>query len=535
MGIATFPRFEDLSMIIRAFCASLLAATAITGTASAAELHATTDGLGDCTTEFEACSLETAISTAVANDRVLLHPGVHMISTTVTEASAGVQLVASPDEARPVIDATGGRLVLQNGSSLTGVDVVSTTGTALESDGLLDHLRVSVTGTLTTAVQLDSGATLRNSSVMASGTGAVGVRVAAEDSPAELRGVTVISSGGAASALDVGPLAPDTSSSVTAVNSIFSGAGGSMEVRVHAAHDETATATLLHCATTPSRQVTLGPGATLDTSVGAMTLPPVFMDRASGDLRQQVSSPTIDAGTPTPDLSLDGASDLDGTARQLGTPDIGADEREMPPVLLETKPLFNGRTVSLQVTVQPRGQTTDVAADWGTTANMTHRSASTQVSGNAPVVVTLPIGTADAAVTSLSARTTATNPAGTVTGATQLLTFPAIPPLPGARPVLLSKRSSYQSGMFTFRLWCHHTISCRGSVFLTGIGTVSPAAFKIPFNQVRTVRLQLSSKQTRRVRRAGHEGLKAQLEIRSTQDGSSLNKVRLVGRKSAKS
>jgi len=57
---------------------------------------------------------------------------------------------------------------------------------------------------------------------------------------------------------------------------------------------------------------------------GNISAAPVFADSASGNYREDASSPTIDAGAPDPELST---TDLDGNGRALGSaPDMGAYE-----------------------------------------------------------------------------------------------------------------------------------------------------------------------------------------------------------------
>ena len=67
---------------------------------------------------------------------------------------------------------------------------------------------------------------------------------------------------------------------------------------------------------------------------GNITASPVFVDAAGGNFREAASSPTIDAGSPDPNLS---ATDLDGSPRVLGSaPDMGA--YEFVPVVSPSPP-----------------------------------------------------------------------------------------------------------------------------------------------------------------------------------------------------
>jgi hypothetical protein len=93
---------------------------------------------------------------------------------------------------------------------------------------------------------------------------------------------------------------------------------------------------------------------------------------------------------------------------------------------------------------------------------------------------------------------------------------------------LLSPESRQASGLFAFRLRCRQTISCRGQVVLTRLGSVRKSTFKIPPGAVRTVRLSLTAAQTQRVRARGRRGLRGLLEVRSLDQGSTWTAVRLL-------
>ena len=108
-------------------------------------------------------------------------------------------------------------------------------------------------------------------------------------------GVNVIARGGAtdAKASDDGSL--DASGTVTLANSNFS------------TRDESGASTV-----------------TDPLTAGNQTAPPLFVNAAGGDLHQQATSPTVNAGTND---ALLGERDIDNAPRiQEGIPDIGADE-----------------------------------------------------------------------------------------------------------------------------------------------------------------------------------------------------------------
>lgn len=558
----------------------IVALLAFPSAAGAADRHVSPDGTGNCSSLAASCDLDTAISGAHTGDRIIASPGIHAPTTSIQDPAgvSGVTIVASPGEARPVFDLSSGSLQLTHGTSLSGVDIVADSGRAISAaGGVLEHLRVVVTGSYAMGLQLGDGAVLRNSTVVASGTEAAGISVTAPTQRAELRGVTVLASGTGSAAVQVAPDYPATKAKLHAVNSIIRRVGNAVEVRVSAFGVQESVATLDHVSSDPASQVIDGPGATL-TATAVVPGAPQFLDRANGDLRQTALSPTIDAGTSdvngdgttdAADTAAAGAFDLDGSARRLGLPDVGADEREMPPLIQAVTPVFADGTGAARITVQPRGLLTDVTADWAFDTSTLITTNAVKASGNDPVVLTIPLGVVSAGVSGIQLRARASNSAGSlVTNAstfevptdqvpqprvevqgdtstpTQLPSIvPSIAPsgsgpveqppvrsalvLPGALPNLITKDSAQARGTFGFRLRCHHTVSCRGSVALTRLGPVRTDTFKIPPGAERTVQLSLTSGQAARVRKAGKRGLRGLLEVRSLDEGSTWTAVRL--------
>ncbi len=555
---------------------------ALPAAASGADLYVATDGSGNCATPASACQLADAVAGAASNDRILLGPGAHAPASWVQDQAGvtGVTIMATPGEARPVLDLSAGTLKLTHGTSLVGVDIVASSSRAIYAiGGTLDHLRVAVNGTYAIGLELGDGAVLRNSTVVASGTESVGVTITAESAPAELRGATILSSGTDAVALKVLPDLPATAAKVRAVNTILRHTGNAFELLASAWGGQTASVDLDHVASDPAAQIIEGPGTEV-VSRSAVTASPLFIDRANGDLRQTATSPTIDMGTPDIDDDGDvdggdeaaaGGHDLDGSARRLGLPDIGADEREMPPLVEHVTPTFSEATASVSLTVQPRGLVSDIAADWGWGETGWVTTTAVQASGNDPVEVTIPLGTVPVGEATLRVKARVSNSAGTLLTPASFFTVPVaarptpavdVDPLggsgtdqslgkpggddaaapaapaspafprpalvlPGARPDLMATAASQARGMFAFRLRCRHTVSCRGTVLLTRIGAVRTHTFKIPPGDVRTVHLSLTSDQAARVRKAGKRGLRALLEVRSLDDGSTWTAVRL--------
>ncbi len=538
--------------------ALLIASLAVTPPAGAAVLHAT-GGSGNCTTELLGCSLSDALASADDGDVIRVHAGVHGIGSAVSDATPGVSVQGAPDEPRPVIAIAGAAsgLRLVNGTNLSGVDIVSTSDIAVRAiGGLIERVRISAHGSNVTGIELGDGAIVRNSTVSANGASAVGVRVASNGTRTELRGASVVATGGGATAALVAPSGP-WSSSLRAVNSVLRGYSGAGDVRAVTSASETATIVLDHSATTPSGISVSGPGSAIDNSRSPLTADPLFVDRANLDLRQTSMSPTIDAGTAdldgdghvdAADTAEAGPTDLDGTPRQLGLPDIGSDEREMPPIVLSAEPVVTDGRLALRVVVQPRGLSTVVTAEWSTGTDTATASGTADASGNSPVSVDLPLAdvppgsqiavrarASNSAGSSLSDESTVAVPEApvttTITTVAPPATTPAAPaPLPGALPTLVSAKLRSHWGILAVKLQCKQKISCRGLVMLTRLGSAARwIEFKIAPGASKTVSLTLTSAQTRKLRKDAVRGVRVLLELRSTQMGSSFQAIRIKG------
>lgn len=542
-----------------AFAAFASAALAAVPCADAATLHVT-DGAGNCSSVAQGCDLKTAVGIAQAGDTVRVHAGAQSLTTPVGPPSGAVTIEGVEGQSRPVLSVSGGgELRLGPGSTLRGVDVVSTAPHAITATGArLDRLRVTAWGASTVGVRLRDGAEIRNTSVSASGSGTTAVLVDGDGRLSRLVGVSAVASGNAATALVSAPSGANDSASIRAVNSILRGYDGAGDVRAIATAMQTATVVLDHAATEPTAHAVVGPGAAIDNSRSPVSSAPIFMDRANLDLRQAATSPTIDEGTAdingdgkvdADDAAAAGPLDLDGTSRQLGQPDIGADEREMPPVVITTEPVVVAGSVSLRVVVQPRGLATTVTAEWST-ASGTTASVSADASGNTPVTLHLPLADLPTGAP-VAIRAKASNSAGSsvTTDATVDLPAPADdaaagdetapapvpdvttprgPLVTGARPTFVRTKVRRHWGILDVRLHCDKKIECAGSVLLTRLGPKPRwIAFRIPAGTAKTVSITLTVAQTRALKRAGKRGARVLLEVRSLYGGRAFTAVRL--------
>jgi hypothetical protein len=211
---------------------------------------------------------------------------------------------------------------------------------------------------------------------------------------------------------------------------------------------------------------------------GNQSFAPAFVDEADGDYRQKPASPTIDAGQDDARLGL---VDVDGDPRDVGTPDIGADEY-VPAPTATTGPASAviDRAATLTGTVNPKGAPTSYRFEYGpttaygsSTADSDAGSVLTDVSSSANVAGLEP-------GTTYHYRAIASNAGGVVHGADQ--TFTTAPAGAGgasgsstpsaggfAGVKLVSTKLVYARRSITLRLSCPASTAgnCTGRTKLT--------------------------------------------------------------------
>ncbi len=285
------------------------------------------------------CDVVTAINDAPANSNITLNPGTYgspaPIATGLTDKSNELNIHGIAGESRPVIDTTAAvGISLSGASTLSAVDVedtstaagaaaISVTAKPATISDVIGHvsgtsdIACSVEGLLTDSECWSQGtdgvaatvpvpalltggatATLRNDTVIASGTGGDAVQLNGQSlATVEMDLYNTIARGSAADIL-VQSSVQDTTGSVivTAQDSSFAtarqGVGGGTF-------------------TIPSSSANGNQGAA-----------PLFADAAEGNFHELSGSPTIGAGG---DSALNGSTDLDGNPREVsGKTDIGA-------------------------------------------------------------------------------------------------------------------------------------------------------------------------------------------------------------------
>jgi hypothetical protein len=225
-----------------------------------------------------------------------------------------------------LIDATAEEVLVHSSSASSGTSACEIGGTTTIRDSVCWN---SSDGTFTRAVGTNTfggtqSLTLRNVTAAATGTGSTGILTSGSGSATiTYDAKSVIADG---TATDVSAAVDDTSSSV-----------------VNLDHSNYATRST---SADPGGTATVTDPSTANNQMSA----PVFVNAATGNFRQQSSSPTIDKGDVD---GSSGSSDFDGDGRALdgdadctSAADIGADEfKPVPPNATITSGPANGSTV----------------------------------------------------------------------------------------------------------------------------------------------------------------------------------------------
>jgi hypothetical protein len=177
-----------------------------------------------------------------------------------------------------------------------------------------------------------------------------------------------------------------------------------------------------------ANQRLLGSHSTIVDAAGNQSAAPVFANPQAGDYREAAASPTIDHGL---DVPLNGAFDIDGDVRRIGTTDIGADEFVFAPVPT-TLPASDvtEHSVTLNGSVDPRGVISTYHFEYGTST--AYRSSTPETMAGSSIKTT----PASSAPSDLTAGTTyhyrlvATNSGGVSLGTDQTFRTAGTAPAP---------------------------------------------------------------------------------------------------------
>jgi hypothetical protein len=340
------PRFALLTVL-----AALAAAASTAATASAATpRYASPGGSGTTCAAAAPCGFKQAVEGAKGGDEVIVTPGDYTLTEDVVDP-ATLTIHGVADKPRPRLHFSGPKgdgLWLQNGSNLRYVAIEQPTPGArtLVADlASIDQVIARSAAISNTPTLIAHNSTVTNSIVIATGTGgaAIGSHVYYLGTPSgtlTLRNVTAIATGSGGVGILGSGFGTPTNLLIRTINVIARGGPGGYGL---AADAEGSAASITVDASRSNFPNAIGYGQnTKVTPAGSgdnQTAAPAFRDAAAGDYREAAGSPTIDAGA---DSALNGAKDVDGGARIVGTTDIGADEFVAQPAGGTTPPAGGG-------------------------------------------------------------------------------------------------------------------------------------------------------------------------------------------------
>jgi hypothetical protein len=308
--------------------AALLAAASTALAASAAtQRYASPNGLGDCSAASP-CSITEAVQNASAGDEVIVTPGDYSLTATLDDP-APITIHGVAGQPRPRLQFSGPvqqGLLLNSGSTVRYLELRQTSsgGTLIASSGsVVDQVVAEGSAGAATAVKIQS-ATIRNSVVVSPAPSGTAIETITNGGPSTstYRNVTAIATGSGGAAIEAEALGAAGKATINLVNVIAKGGplGASLSMQTD---NSGASATITASHTNWANYLTAGTNTNYVNLGGNQGTPASFANPA-GDYRQAPGSVTIDAGLD--DDPANGAFDVDGDPRQIGTTDIGADE-----------------------------------------------------------------------------------------------------------------------------------------------------------------------------------------------------------------
>jgi hypothetical protein len=290
--------------------AALLALPA--GAAAATRYAAPGGGVALGCPQSEPCSLAVAIEAAGSGDEVLVGAGEYPVAATI-EATVPLTVRGESAAAKPRIVGALEVTPLKSFEPLVLSDLriestATGTGTVFApADGsVFDQLELLASGEGALALRPGVNFTLTDSLLVANGTSnpaGVFVQGTANGAP-QLRNDTILATGPESIAVSLVVVAAGKAVAIAATNVIASAETDAVANAVGTG--STATIAFDHS------NLDTGEGGV--TSTDGQTAPPVFVDAAAGNFREQLSSPTVDAGL---NAAENGATDLEGNPRSL--------------------------------------------------------------------------------------------------------------------------------------------------------------------------------------------------------------------------
>src|SRR5215216_1791013 len=439
----------------------IVLAVALAPVASAAtQRYADPKGSGtDCSAVIP-CSISWAIEHAALNDEVIVKPGDYAITAELSDP-APITIHGIAGQPRPRLLLAGGNefVGLRQGSTLRRVEIDKPAQGALWATGAIVDQVIVRAPNLPLFVE---NSTIRNSIVVATAPNALAIRSVSNSlTNSVLYNVTAVATGTGGVAVDAFSQGGGTVF-IGAGNVIARGGPGGASFRARTdSLGGHATIGVGHSSYAPGTLVTAGTNAGFTYGGGNLGLAPVFVNAAAGDYRQAPGSPTIGAGLDDP---KNGALDVDGDPRAIGTTDIGADEFVAAPTATTgSVGALTEQSAALSGGVNPNGSPTSYRFEYGPTAAYGGTTSATGVgSGTATVQAGATLGGLTPATT-YHYRIVASNAGGVTNGGDKIFTTTApttttggqlATALPFAGVRLVSTRLTMARRVITLKLSC---------------------------------------------------------------------------------
>jgi hypothetical protein len=401
-----------------------LAAASLAPAASATERYASPAGSGTDCTSAKPCDITRAIMAANYGDDVTVNPGSYPLTETIDDpGSLTIHGVAGQPRPRLEFYAYGNHGLQLDSSTLRWVEVDQEEPgeEALHATwAKLDQVVVRGADAADCALSVFAG-TARNTVVVSPAAGGSAICSLGPNAAgtSDYRNVTAIATGSNGVAIEA--YAFDLYGTVTAnlVNVIARGGPGGAGLWIHT-DSSGAHATITATHTNYANYWTAGSHAMYFDFGGNQGTAPQFANPAAGDYRQAAGSVTIGAGLNEP---INGAFDVDGDPRMVGTTDIGADEFVVAPTAI-TGPAaaVSEQAATLSGTLNPKGAPTSYHFEYGTTTAYGSTTPTTSAgSGMSDVATSATVGGLTPETT-YHYRIVASNAAGVVHGGDQTFT-----------------------------------------------------------------------------------------------------------------
>jgi hypothetical protein len=456
--------------------ALVAAAATAPGASAAAQRYASPSGSGTGCDSAHPCDIVQAVNSAAAGDEVIVRPGLYLLGAASLDDQAPITIHGVAGQPRPVLVFTGPHWVSLGNSTLRYVEIVQGEPTAaalLASGSTLDQVVVRGGSAADCAAGIVNSTT-RNSIFVARNTdgSAICSGAWASNNASTFRNVTAIAHNGAA--IDASAGGSTGNATLNVINVIAKadqvGAGLWAHTDGSGAH-----ATILVTNTNYAKSWTGGGNAIVAAGSGNQGAPPTFVNEAAGDYRQKAVSVTIDAGHYD---AANGVLDVDGDLRNVGAPDIGADEFVAAPTA-STDPAgaVTDVAATLAGTVNPKGSPTSYHFEYGTSTAYGASTADTDA-GSGVGAVAVSAGVSGLAPgTTYHYRVVASNAAGVAQGGDQTFTTAAAGTSSTSNPSggsfagvkLVSTRLTFAGRFITVKLSCPAATAgrCTGKTKLT--------------------------------------------------------------------